>query len=482
MTSLSHNPEHRTTASLTSELDVIAAAVHMLGYWPQNSMVILTVDGRGVGPVLRVDLADPDDIDLHEYLATFLQAIPQESPMGLPIQRVFVLLFSAESEPPNPSTTSDTERETALDTERAFVEIAQSYLHSLVREVAHQGLGLLDLIAVGHRKLWCLTPSGEALEFSGYTAQVLSSPVYLHLVATGSVVATSFDDHADEQGSLLQDTVDEQKRDAWILRVETSARTIQEEKETLNPNEYFQLDAELAVWNIILNRVTTYLETRNCSLAEVAIGDPIRAELDPELAGYLVASLNSTATLNLLVYLAETTYRDAEKVLRAINASGYEVLQSAGQVPQRVLPSSSALQQIGLGHLVEQTQPPVPEKQDFDGVGESFAHLLCGTGSEPPHWLRLEALECLAWVLEPASTGKPAALLLAILSWAKWLRGRSTEAHYLLEQADPRVFERSPIMLHSLLDSGSFPAWVSQPGGVPSYTVTKNSSPIHRAS
>jgi hypothetical protein len=48
-------PEHLT---ITGPEDVLGFIPHSLGYWPSNSLVAMTMQGKRLGATLRVDLPD----------------------------------------------------------------------------------------------------------------------------------------------------------------------------------------------------------------------------------------------------------------------------------------------------------------------------------------------------------------------------------------------------------------------------------------
>ena len=55
-----------TTYSLHTEEDLIALVLHQFGYWPQESLVLLSVTKHAVGPCIRVNLPDEQQ-DLEQY-------------------------------------------------------------------------------------------------------------------------------------------------------------------------------------------------------------------------------------------------------------------------------------------------------------------------------------------------------------------------------------------------------------------------------
>ena len=82
------------TAHISSERDVVAASLFLLGYWPENSLVILASDGQGVGPILRVDLPILTENRVEEAVNALLTYLPAETSSGTPTQQIFVLAFT----------------------------------------------------------------------------------------------------------------------------------------------------------------------------------------------------------------------------------------------------------------------------------------------------------------------------------------------------------------------------------------------------
>lgn len=464
-------PHEHQLATLKTERDVIAAAVHLLGYWPQNSLVMLTTDLESAGPLLRVDLADPKHDATDAYIGAFLDALPPISPRGLPLNHLFVLLFSENSSAPQalhqrPKATPVT-RSITLDSQN-FIDRASHFIQPIITETAQRHQTLFDVIAVGENSYWSLNPAEHSLDFAGPISDVLMSPVYSQFIVNGSTLAPDISSIARAHQKTLQNTQQPETRHTWEKAVTSATYTYLARKIDLNPHEYFQLAADLEVWDTMLEKVHQELTSDLSEEGKLSLGDRLRERIPQHIAGYLLASLNSTATLNFLLYLAVRNFRQTQEALGAVFIDSHSVLTAAGQKPQRVLLPTDQLNALGLGHQMKQTLDHIMHTEKTNPeAGEQLAYTLYGAVSEPPNWQRLEALEYLTALLEPAAEDKPAALLGALQAWAKWFRGKSSEAFCLLDQSDPEIFEITPILLHQLLQAGALPLWLSEPGYLP---------------
>lgn len=456
------------TSRIRTERDVVATCVHLLGYWPKDSLVLMVTDSSGVGPLIRIDIADPFETPAEDYLDALFKSIPRQNGLNQSAQRIFVLMFggrlstcpdNSRAQPARPITESDQE----------LFERAAYYLEPIQSSGSRHNLQVLDVIAVGQTVYWSVNPETGGLEPVGWVNDIFSSPVYAELVSRGSLVSSSSREAFSIKKWNPLDTHHPHTTELWLASAEAAAVRYVEMKQALNPLEPFQAEAELMLWDSVLEAVadSVYLEKEN-NIAPSTLGDRIRTTVPSDAAGYLVASLTNSATLHYLVYLACT---DLSRTLAALGLlEGYIqfFLDDAGQSSRRLLPTAETLSAFDL----EKISPilnvqGVREPADSSEAGSHFAGVLSGALQTPPHWRRLEALERLCALFENVARHKCESMLIASQAWVKWLRGNSTEASYLLESADQKYLESSPLLLKSLLGSSAIPMWLTQPGGAP---------------
>ncbi|WP_237195392.1 DUF4192 family protein [Rothia nasimurium] len=467
MTEIHHTPEEPTVAYLSSERDVLALALHLLGYWPEKSIMLLALSNGGAGPLLRVDMPEVSDVAPDDFLTYLFDAFPTHTPTGDPITSAFLLLFSEGA----------ASGEVDVSTERTFLEAAQLYTQAAPIHATSHGLNLLDVLAVGQEAYWAVNPAEGKLAPAGFLEEVLTSPLYTELVARGSLVAGNSHEAQELKSRTALETADPESQEHWQVYAEAYNAFYIEEKQKQSPQETHQIAAELELWEQAINAVSSLFDGSNGGKGLYAgtLADTIRAEVIPDAAGFLIASLDSFATLQLVIFQACRTLQDSLAALKALEEGSEELGLSKLPAGDRVLPLPSTLHRYRLDHL---SQPESCVREQINNVEDSLkemAETIFGVVPTPPNWRRLEALGYLAAVMESSATGKAEASLLAAQSWIRWMRGSSTEAFHLLEAIDTTYRDGGSLPLNYLLSVSAFPAWLTLPGGVPETYVTKNS-------
>lgn len=449
------------------ERDVIATCLHLLGYWPSNSLALMTVDTQGIGPLIRVDIAHSAEVCTDDYLDILFSSIPGSENSEQSDRKVFVLVFGdcrsncleiVASLPGQPMAEND----------QKLLRFARSCMMSLHKVSSHYSLEVLDVIVTGQSIYWSLHPDTGELEPAGSIHDVFSSPIYVELVAQGSVVLESAREACETRERNLLENINAGAPESWLALSEIATKTYIESRQAHESLVTFQIEAELEVWNHVIGLVSTLLEAEGDKHpATEALGDQICQLLPPDAAGYLVASLDSSVTLHYLVYLACTNIGSTLEALHQLGLHMQSSLVDSSPNYHRLLPQKETLSIFGLGEL-KQRQPSnniSPECSNQSGV--LFANVLCGVASTPPDWLRLEALDCLCVLLENIAGQQAQTMLTVAQAWVRWFRGNSTAAAYLLKDANQCYFQSSPILLTRLLESSTIPLWLLQPGGLP---------------
>lgn len=466
MTENHHTPEEPIVTYLSSERDVLALALHLLGYWPEKSIMLLALSDGGIGPLLRVDMPDVSEVAPDDFLTYIFEAFPTHSPTGDPITSVFLLLFADGA----------ASGEVDVPVEKTFLEAAQCYAELTPAHATLHGLNVLDVLAVGQQAYWAVNPAEGQLAPAGFLDEVLTSPLYSELVAHGSLVASDLHEAQELKNRTALGTDDPEEQERWQVNTEAYSAFYLEEKQEQNPQEACQIAAELELWEQAIGAVASLLDglRGNRGLYAGTLADTIRAEVIPDAAGFLIASFDSFATLQLVILQACRTLKDSLAALRALEQGSQELGLNRQTTGDRVLPLPSTLRRYQLDRL---SQPEQGAHEQIDSTEDSLkemAETLFGVDPTPPDWKRLEALWHLAAVLESSARGKAEASLLAAQAWVSWMRGNSTEAFHLLEAIDSTYRDGGSLPLHYLLSVSAFPTWLTLPGGAPETYVTKN--------
>lgn len=461
------------------EADVVAVCVHTLGFWPRNSLVLMTVGPPGVGPLLRIDLPVAGGEDYGEYFDFFLSQLLQSGADAHPYNRVFAVFFG------NTADEMDEGRESAVPysldysepSDNDFIDGVQALIPPFHRCLVDRSIDLIDIIAVGHRFLWALHLPELTLLPAAPTASVAGSPIYREMVEQGSDVARSHEEFLERYLWDPMETTDASRRDSWLAQTEFAALGYLTQKAEKDVGEYQQIRAELMVWDAALQCAVEMMlgyHSLGVDSSKDSAGSPhgntespapadlLRAVLNRDVGAYLIASLNSTATVQLVIYLACTGLQEALAALENISCR----LEEAGTIgldksqTKPVLPQNSSLNRYGLDR--QRLLNPVETREHADGAAiASMASKLCGHDTLAPNWDRLAALCAIATILEEAAHHKPESLLKLAQAWAYWLQGKSTLADYLLRTVEPLHHGNEPTVLHRVLDAGVLPVWLS---------------------
>lgn len=458
------------TSRIRGKRDVIASCVHLLAYWPRNSLVLMTTDGKGLGPLIRVDLADPSEVSVGDYLEIPFGSMPHCGGTKENKRRAFVLLFGEKI-----SNYLDLPRsmcaQPVTEADQVLINIAGHYIESLDATSSQFDVEMLDIIVVGQSTYWSINPGSGRLEPVGWVSDVFSSPVYAELVAKGSVVSGSPQEAYDAQKWDPLESNDIKEAERWLALAEVAANNYLERKYSLNPCDPFQAEMELRLWDRLLEAVSNLFESDlEGGLDSSRRGDQLRHLIPPDMAGYLVASLNNSAMLHYVVYLACS---DIDKALDALNLLEQYTQNFLSAEEQRaclLLPDRETLSAFGLKELSSMWRVNEDQAEGLnDKAGPHFAGMISGALSTPPDWTRLEALDYICTLFENIASHKCESMFIAAQAWVRWLCGNSTSATYILGQADLRYFESVPLLLQHLLDSSVIPLWLTEPGGAPPY-------------
>ena len=389
----------RDHLTISGPEDILGFIPHTLGYWPSNSLVAMTMQGKRLGATLRVDLPPEDQADFRHYAQTvgdYLEA-DQDADGSL------LVIFSNDGwERPEGETPSDVSPRSA-DTSAA----PHSELLAAVEEALEcSGMPVRDVWLVGEdywRNAHCADDSccprpGRPLD------EIRDSRLNAEMVFRGSSVGPSPDTPAGRSAQVKQGAPDPLVEVAQVQWSGAFAHRTASRR---------QFDAVLEAWST--------------ALAEAPARLP-----PPELAGFLRASLCIPAWRDAVLVMSAAGARTAIQ-----GAEEFGVFQSESDHHEDGGPYSPGL----TGPLTGSTptaRPVTKAKSDPPWAGGSipnYGEVLLGLAPHVPDWTSMDRLEKLLVHLDEPNGGEASAAALTARGWIEWCRGRGSYAHSLLGQA-----------------------------------------------
>ncbi|MBT1002109.1 DUF4192 family protein [Paenarthrobacter sp. DKR-5] len=415
--------------------DLLSYIPHALGYWPEESLVCVTLGRSRVGATLRLDLPRARS---RAALASYARQAASYLRSDGSADGVLAAVFTAEA------------------WARGAAPPHRRLLDALTGALADAGLPIRDAWYLGPaawRNYDC--EDAECCPWPGRPLEdITGSRLSAELVYRGSSYEPDAAAAARTGSRALP--ADE------AGRVAAAAAEYRKQIGTGWAEEQ-QFSAALLVWESLLGRT---LPEPNAS-----------AVPDTATAGFLLASLDSVAVRDTVLVQAATGLlaaaagargcglpggpaRAAEAVLPAgfagpapgADAPGGQA--ATGPVPGAVpgsAPGSSAGERKTGGKRQEQRPAALAAQYGAVLVGESLVR---------PDWERLERADRLLALLAscPGTDGRAAALTMR--SWIEWCRGRGSRADALLAEAlQAAPGYRLAVLLRELLSTGHLCAW-----------------------
>ncbi|KIS27748.1 hypothetical protein TV39_08300 [Arthrobacter sp. SPG23] len=375
-------PERPTPERLTitGPEDILGFIPHSLGYWPANSLVAMTMQGKRLGATLRVDLPVLDsDAGLRRFARTVREYLEADHDAD----GTLLVLFSdegwfagADSVPGG--VPAGVPAEGTLAWLVAALEVELELSGRPVRDAWYVG-------EVFWRNAHCFDPS--CCPFPGRSVEeIRESRLNAEMVFRGSsvgedpsVAAVAPPVAARADGSVLE----AEERWAGELVALRGSRS--------------QFAMVLDVWGRVL------------------AADP-GTILPATLAGYLRASLRVPHWRDAVLVMSAAGRQAAEQ-----GAEDFGIFEPDGDLPV----VSPPLGGLPAASPAEDAAYPVP------GYGD----VLLGLAPASPRWNRMRTLEVVLLQLGAAGGGEGGAASLTGRGWIEWCRGRGSFAHALLDQA-----------------------------------------------
>lgn len=187
--------------------------------------------------------------------------------------------------------------------------------------------------------------------------------------------------------------------------------------------------------------------------ARLAAGSATRLRRDPELAGFLLASLQDRSIRDTLLVLGAAGARAALAGAEANGLTGRQLLPPvfpAVPLPETQLPGTR----------------PAARGKARPMAASDFRNILVGTSPAAPDWDLLDRTYAVFRDLVPVAAGDPKAALLCLLAWIEWARGRGSRSDMFLQHAlDASPGYRLALLLRELLGTGVLPDWARSRAG-----------------
>lgn len=417
----------RDHLTISGPEDILGFIPHTLGYWPGNSLVAMTMQGKRLGATLRLDLPVEDQANFRDYAQTvgdYLEA--DEDADGS-----LLVIFSNDG-------WENRDGETLSDVSPGPAEASDAPHFELLRAVEEvlecSGMPVRDVWLVGEdywRNAHCTDDSccpqpGRPLD------EIRDSRLNAEMVFRGSSVGPNPDSPAGRSTQVKQGTPDPLVAAAQLQWSDAFADRTASRR---------QFDAVLEAWSTVLAEAPDRLPP-------------------PELAGFLRASLCVPAWRDGVLVMAAAGARTAIQ-----GAEEFGVFQAGSDAHESGGPYSPGL-----------TGPPTGTTQAARQITEAESALVCAGDSIPnygevllglaprlPDWTSMDRLEKLLVQLDEPNGGEASAAALTARGWIEWCRGRGSYAHSLLGQAsDVLPGYRLAELLNEVVQRGTVCGWAGR--------------------
>lgn len=420
-------PEHLT---ISGPEDILGYIPHSLGYWPSQSLVAMSMQGKRLGATLRVDLPEGGGRRGREAFARTVAEylLADREADGT------LLAFFADGG------FDDTGREGAPPSFRPL-------LADLECALGLAGMPVRDAWLVGEeywRNVYC-TDSSCCPPPGRPVAEIRDSRLNAEMVYLGSSVGAP-------PGAAVPGSTEPLPADNDAVMVaERGWQRALVGKGALRA----QFDAVLDAWAAAMQAASPQGVPPDATLGEHgprAAGPrvPARGGLEPELAGFLRASLRVPAWRDAVLVMAAAGRAAAAAGAEAfgIFSAGTGLPVSCPQLPGVLLntaaPNTAAPETGRCGSHDEQSPAAGADDPAASGSGADalpgYGEVLLGLSPPVPDWDALKRLEGLMRELSSCGGGEAQAAALTANGWIEWCRGRGSFAHASLS----RALEASP--------------------------------------
>lgn len=483
MTATNTSPFSSNNSPARQGMDVLAYAVHNLGYWPSDSVVMVLCGREHLGPTLRINREDLATADIKNLLKHLLELSPQTLEAGEKVEKFFLIIFGPGGEVRQRHLSPQLQESPsllAIEEDAQDSRLCQRWIEASHSRSLETGLLLADFFYVGSVSRWELSPEENALKFSGFLTDVLKSPVYLDLVLKGSTVSENSRQAHQLRLPDAQGTRNPARQQEWIEQAgywfDHYLFTVESPENGYCACYLDQKFAENCLWAAVVEDVLQgrrrRFSDRDRPYASAIQADLLREQVSGHLAGYLLGTLTSVTSAQFILYTICSSPAALSNLFLALHLAdsthprGNSVSsEEENCLAPLILPGQGgsvlvdhALAQLMKGedlHLFLNTQQASPPQAD----SEHFAEVIMGNSLLAPNWIKISALEQVIAQLLEISDAERTAYLIIIQAWVSWFKGLSTQASQLLDDAR-KTFDLPPTPLDLLLENSLLPQWV----------------------
>ncbi|MGO4145841.1 DUF4192 domain-containing protein [Paenarthrobacter sp. YAF11_1] len=405
----------KRTLSIHRPEDILGYIPHLLGYWPDDSLVAITVQGKILGATLRVDLPSGHS---PRALAGFAEQIRHYLVADEAANGVMLAVYTD-----------------AGWADGTVFQQAMPLIEALQLSLDEVDLSVRDAWLIGTqywRSAFC-SDHGCCPDPGLPVARIKDSQLSAELVYQGSVVGPSPRSVTEQPSFARSGPLDPSVMEAEsrfgerILGMWRSERC---------------LESVLAVWHHVL--------------ATFEHGAALQPATDAQLIGFLRTTLKVPAWRDAVVVMAAAGMDSAKSGAAAFGlfSDDDESCAPPFDVGELGVPASAAA-------------PPTIAPSGSRGPGDVFTYgdVLLGMRPDTPCWSLVDALHhVLAGLCVEDEPGEVAAAAFTLQGWISWCKGSGSMAHACLVRAEAaRPGYRLAELLMKVLRQGAVCRWASRP-------------------
>ncbi len=411
---------------ITGPEDILGFIPHSLGYWPDNSLVAMSMQGKRLGATLRVDLPQPK-LRLRPDLAGFARSVADYLRADDRADGSLLAIFAGDGAVPGGDAGN-----AASDPGGPGAAAWADLLAELKCALGDAGMPLRDAWIVGARS-WrnaycsdarCCPPSGRSLD------EIRHSALNAEMIFRGSSIGPA-------------------PRSARAVPRPTSPATAAAERRWAR--RFAPLTRDRAQFGQVLDVWARAMEVEPPAPA----GPGPVPGMAPGLTGYLRASLRVPAWRDAVLVAAAAGRPAAEGGAAAFGM--FDAVPAAGGVT--ALPAFPSVR----------NRPDVPDvpagpgSPDRNGALPGYGEVLLGLVPARPDWTSLARLDGVLLGLGEAGPGEARAAALTARGWIEWCRGRGSFADALYNAAlRERPGYRLAELLAELARRGTLCGWAAR--------------------
>ena len=407
------------TLSIHQPEDILGYIPHMLGYWPDDSLVAITMQGKILGATLRVDLP----VSTSEVgLACFADQIRSYLMADDAANGVLLAVYTDEGWNDGSVITRTTP---LLDALRASLD--------------NVDLAVRDAWLVGAeywRGAYCV--DARCCPVPGFPVeQIKASRLSTEMVYQGSAIGPS-----PRKGPEAMRLARAGAYEPGVLEAE--ARFGDRILGLWRSEACF--DAVLAVWQHVVGRALS--------------GDFLEAATDAELMGFLRTTLKVPSWRDAVVVMAAAGVESAKS-----GAAGFSLFVDDEPDTAPFHPREVGVPPFEVNGTASPQTAPSDQPGDTSDV-YTYGDVLLGMHPEVPCWKDLDVLQqVLAGLSVDGEEGDVAAAALTLQGWIFWCKGSGSIAHACLSRAeDAQPGYRLAELLTEIMGQGAICGWARRPG------------------